>query len=269
MKFDGITIITDMDGTLLTNDKKVSKINKDAIEYFKNNGGTFVIASGRTYPKILLFAEELKLSGPLVCNNGGVIYDYGKDEIVHKSVMNKKIIGIVDKLMERFPDYGFEVASLNDVYFLRDNEAIQKHIRDEKFTDIKWITTADIDFEISKILIGNTPEKIEELMKVIPPEYHGFSTYRSDHYYYEILPYGVTKGSALFELKKILGDKAKKIYAIGDNINDLEMIKVSDVGVAVKNALNGLKEYADFILPYTNEEHAIMHLIELIEKGTI
>lgn len=269
MKFDGITIVTDMDGTLLTNDKRVSEKNKAAIDYFKKNGGTFVVASGRTYPKILLFAEELNLNAPIICNNGGVIYDYQKDEVVYKCVLDKRVIPILDKMMDEFPDYGFEIAGLDDVYFIRDNDGIQKHIRDEKFTDLKWITTSDIDFEMSKILIAHSPEKIDELIKKIPPEYHGFSTYRSDLYYYEILPLGVTKGSALFELRKMLQDKAKKVYAIGDNINDLAMIKVADFGIAVKNALPGLKEYADFILPYTNEENAIMRVIELIEKGTI
>ena len=58
MKFDGITIATDMDGTLLTTDKKISQANKDAIDYFRKNGGTFTISSGRIYPKIVMFAEE-------------------------------------------------------------------------------------------------------------------------------------------------------------------------------------------------------------------
>lgn len=269
MKFDGITIVTDMDGTLLTGDKKVSQKNKDAIDYFRKNGGTFVIASGRTYPKILLFAEELKLDAPFICNNGGVIYDYQKEEIVYKCVLNKKIIELIKKLMDQFPDYGFEVAGLEEVYFLRENDAIRKHIRDEKFTDLKWITPDDIDFEMTKVLMGHTPEKIDELSKKIPSEYHGFSTYRTDHNYYEVLPFGVTKGSALFELRKILGNRAKKVYAIGDNMNDLAMLEVADVGIAVKNALLGLKESADFILPYTNEENAIMRIVELIEKGTL
>jgi len=269
MRFDGITIATDMDGTLLTSDKKISQKNKDAIDYFRKNGGTFVISSGRVYPKVLMFADELKLDAPFISNNGSIIFDYQKNEVVYKCVMDKKAIDVLKSMMEEFSDYGFEVAALGEVYFLRDNDTIQKHIRDEKFTDLKWITPDDIDFEMTKILMGHTPEKIDELDRKIPADYYGFSTFRSDLYYYEVVPYGVSKGTALFELRKILGDKSKKVYGIGDSINDMEMIKAADVGVAVKNALPGLKEGADFILPYTNDENAIMHLIELIEKGTI
>ena len=269
MKFDGITIVTDMDGTLLTSDKKISQKNKEAIEFFRQNGGTFTVASGRIYPKVLMYAEELKLNTPFISHNGCVIYDYSNDNVVYKRVFDKKVIDILNKMMNDFPDYGFEAAALDDVYFLRDGEFVQKHIFDEEFTNLKWINPDEINFEVTKILIAHSPEKISELEKIVPPVYYNYSAFRSDLYYFELAPLGVSKGSALPELKKILGEKAKKIYTIGDNINDLEMIKEADVGVAVKNALPGLKENADFILPYTNNENAIAGLIELIEKGTI
>lgn len=269
MKFDGITITTDMDGTLLTGDKKISDKNRDAIEYFRKNGGTFTIASGRIYPKVLMYADELKLDAPFISNNGSVIYDYKTKSVIYKKTLDKKAIDVLKKLMKDFPDYGFEVASLGEVLFLRDGEYVRKHIKDESFTDLKWITPDEINFEMTKILIAQSPEKIDKLSELIPSEYCGFSAFRSDKFYFELGGLGVSKGSALSKLKNILGEKAQKIYAVGDAINDLEMIKEGDFGVAVKNALPYLKENADFILPYTNEESAIAGLIELIEKGTV
>lgn len=269
MKFDGITIVSDMDWTLLTSDKKISKKNKEAIDYFRNNGGTFTIASGRIYPKVLMYAEELKLNSPFISHNGGVIYDFNKNSVVYKKVFDKKIIDVLKKVMEDFPDYGFEAASLDEVYFLRDGEFIRKHIRDEEFKDLKWIKPDEINFDITKILIAHSPKKISELEKIIPSVYYNYTAYRSDLYYFEIVPLGVTKGSALPNLRKILGKNATKVYAIGDGINDLEMIKESDFGVAVKNALPRLKENADFIIPYSNDESAVAGLIELIAKGIV
>lgn len=269
MKFDGITIATDMDGTLLTNDKKISRKNKEAIDYFRQNGGTFTIASGRVYPKVIMYAEELKLNAPFICNNGNIIYDYSNEKIVYKRTLDRKIIDVIKKLMRDFPDYGFEVAGLGEVYFLRDGEYVRKHIEDEKFTNLKWITPDEINFEMTKVLIAESPERIGELAEKIPPVYYNFSAFRSDKFYFELVPLGVSKGTALHSLKKILGEKAEKIYAVGDAVNDLDMIKEGDVGIAVKNALPEVKAAADFILPYTNDESAIAGVIELIEKGTV
>ena len=270
MKFDGITIVSDMDGTLLTTDKKISNENKNAIEYFKQNGGTFTIASGRVYDRITMYADELNLKGPVISHNGGVVYDTSENKVLYKKTLDKKISQVIEDVLLKYPDYGLEVFGVSEVCFLNNNETIQKHIEDEKFENIRWITHKEIDFDVVKILFAHTPEKISVLENEIPLLYgNKYSVYRSDKYYYEILPIGLTKCSALFYLREFLGKNAKKIYAVGDNMNDLELIEGADVGITLKNGASGLKKRADFILPYTNDESAISKLIDLIEKGTI
>lgn len=269
MKFNGITIVSDMDGTLLTRDKKISNENKKAIEYFKKNGGSFTIASGRIYPKITMFADELNLNIPIIASNGSIIYDYENKKILTKKLLDNKVFKVIEEIMNKYLDYGFEVAGVDEVFFLRDNEAVQKHIRDEEFTNRKWINLSDIDFEMTKFLIAHTPDKISVIEKELSCVYSNYSLFRSDDYYFEVIPLNVSKGSALNDLRGILGNKATKIYSVGDNMNDLELIKEADVGVAMKNAHPDLKKNADFILPYTNDESGIAKLIELIEKGRI
>lgn len=270
MKFDGIMIVSDMDGTLLTSDKKISDKNKSAIEYFRKNGGIFTIASGRIYDKILMYADELNLKLPVISHNGCVIYDTSENRVLYKKMHDKKIIKILRDLIEKYPGYGFEAFGLSDAYFFSDNESVRKHIEDEKFTNAKWITPDEINFEIAKILIAHTPDKIDVLEREIPPIYgNNYAVYRSDAIYFEIAPFGTSKGDALPELKKLFGEKVSKVYSIGDNMNDLELLKQADVGVSVKNAMPDLKKEADFILPVTNDESAVAQLISLIEKGNI
>ena len=112
-------------------------------------------------------------------------------------------------------------------------------------------------------------DEIDVLEKTIPPLYPQYSFVRSEEHYFELLPHGVHKGSALTELLKILKMSPDKCYAIGDNMNDKEMLGVAGCGIAVANANEGLKAVADVVLPVTNEDHAIKTLIEMLDKGTI
>ena len=269
MRFDGITIISDMDGTLLTNEKKISEENIKTIDYFKKNGGTFTIASGRIYSKVLIYANELKLDVPFISHNGGVIYDLNSQKTVYRRTLDSKAVKVLKEIIEKFPNAGYEVASCDDVYFIKDNPFIQKHIEDENFTDQKWIDIDEINFDMTKILIADFPENLEIMEREIPPIYSKYSFFRSDRIYFEMVPVGVSKGTALPHLREMLGSRASKIYAIGDNMNDSELLNASDFGVAVKNASSSLKCTADFILPFTNEESAPARLIELIAKGII
>ena len=275
MKFDGITIISDMDGTLLDDNKNISKKTLEKIRYFKENGGNFTIASGRLYPKIALYAKKLSLDIPVIASNGAVIYDFLEDKVLYQKIMNKKCLTVAENIHNRFPDAGLEVAAVSKNRFVYDNPFVQKHIKDEEFEKdfkdgkITWENLSEIDGPITKVMFCDYPENIDKLAKVLPKAYSEYNFFKSDAYYYEMVEYGTTKGTAVFKLSEILGKKNRKIYAVGDSMNDLEMIEAADVGVCVRNALDAVKEKSDFIIPYTNNEDAICHLIEIIEKGLI
>lgn len=269
MKFDGITIISDMDGTLLTKDKKISGENMKAIDYFRKNGGTFTIASGRIYKKVNIYAEDLKLDVPYISHNGAVIYDYANKEILLKKTLDEGAKKVFKEIVEKFPLAGYEAASVDEVYFIKDNPFIQKHVNDENFTDLKWIGIDEINFPMTKILVADEPERIDIMERDVPPVYDKYSFFRSDRFYFEMVPIGVSKGTALPALRDILGKRASKIYALGDNMNDSELLLAADFGIAVKNASSALKCSADFILPFTNDESVIARTVELIEKELI
>ena len=275
MKFDGITIVTDMDGTLLKEDKTISEKTLKKIEYFKENGGNFTIATGRLYTKIEEYFKLLSLNAPVISSNGAVIYDFLKNKVLYLKTMNPKCLTVAKNIMERFPKIGVEVSSVDCTHFIRESEMVWKHIRDEDYeSDFKdrkiiWEDIMTITSPITKVMICAYLDEIKELEAILPHTYSQYHFYKSDMYYYEMAEFGISKGTALLKLSEILGNKNKKIYAVGDNMNDIDMIKAADVGVCVKNAHDKVKNEADFILPYTNDEDAVCRLIELIEKGLI
>ena len=275
MKFSGITILTDMDGTLLDSNKKISEKNLNMIEYFRQNGGTFTIASGRLYKKIIMYARMLKLDAPVIASNGAVIYDISSDKVVYEKIMNNKCLKLIDEIHSRFPDTGVEVASVDCVEFVYSSDMVIKHIKDEDFTsdfpngEIIWKKPEEISVPVVKIMFCDYPDKIDILAQTLPRAYSEYNFFKSDSIYYEMVEPGTNKGWAVPKLKEILGDRAKKIYSVGDNMNDIEMLKNSDMGICVKNANEEVKKVSDFILPYTNDEDAIAHLIKMIEKGMV
>ena len=273
MKFEGITIISDMDGTLLTEKKTIPEENLNAIKYFRDNGGCFTCASGRIYKKMIFYSDILEMTDPIISHNGAVIYDLKNDRVLYKKFLEGRYKAIIKEIFDDYPFIGIEAYTEHDVIFFKYNDYIKKHIADENFADdlnsINWHDFDMITPEWCKILMANSPENNDMLEKVLPKKYPDFQFVRSEAHYYEILPPNISKGAAAKGLMDILGRPMDKLYAIGDNMNDAELLAESKVGIAVKNASEGLKKSADFVLDYTNEECAVARVIEMIDKGGI
>ena len=273
MKFKDLTIISDLDGTLLTEDKKISKENLEAIKYFRDNGGTFTLASGRIYSKMILFSDILEFINPMISHNGAVIYDLSCDKVMHKVYLEGDYKNVIKEIYNEYPFIGVEAFTEHDVMFFKYNEFVKKHIEDENFAEnsesVVWHDFSEETPEWCKILMANSPADNDILENILPKKYLDFQFVRSEAHYYEILPAGISKGTATKRLMEIMGKPMDKLYAIGDNMNDLELVKAAKTGIAVKNASENLKKSADIILDRTNEENAVARVIELIDKGEI
>ena len=134
------------------------------------------------------------------------------------------------------------------------------------FYDIK----TEITEPIKKIVFVAEPDIITRVRSLLLANDFGdaFDFIQSDACYYEILPVGASKGTGLLKLAQILGVSPEKTIAVGDNENDISMIKEAKIGIAVGNALDSVKAVAD-IVTVTNNDHAIAKIIYDIEKGEL
>lgn len=102
--FDGYTLVSDMDGTLINSNKEISKENLDAIKYFVNNGGKFTVATGRMVASVECFLDRLNLDLPAILHNGGKIYDYNNKKVVYEHFIEEDRKESIKKVWENRPD---------------------------------------------------------------------------------------------------------------------------------------------------------------------
>ena len=120
-----------------------------------------------------------------------------------------------------------------------------------------------VDFEINKCLLTATPERAEELEKLLSQKYGDIaSVYRSEPFFIEIMPQNVDKASSLDRMLQTVGLTRENAICCGDGFNDISMIKYAGVGVAMGNAQEKVKEAADYITGSNDKDG----LVEVMEK---
>lgn len=269
-KFKGILLCTDLDDTLLTTEEKaLSNENRQAIEYFISEGGLFTFATGRVPMGAKLVLDIITPNAPMICFNGGAIYDFVNDKILWGRYLDKSAIKVLDYVNENFPHIGFEVCTDNNLYFCKENRIAEQHRINENLPN-NYLDYHNILSPLKKAVFLAEEEDMPDFCdKLLRCDFaKNYSFVQSAANYFEILPKGISKGAALLELANILGVSQNRTIGIGDNHNDIEMIKKAGIGIAVANAVAEARNAAD-IVTVDNDSNAIAAVINSLDVGLI
>ena len=121
-KFDGVLICTDLDGTLYRKDKTISQENKEAIEYFKREGGYFTFITGRLPYYSTDAFKAVQPNVPFGCINGGGLYDGSAKEYVWKTELEREALTLVAHIENLYPSVGVQICGFDKTYFAIENE---------------------------------------------------------------------------------------------------------------------------------------------------
>jgi len=267
-RFDGYLICTDLDGTLYKNDKTISRENKEAIAYFKKEGGYFTFITGRMPYYSLDAYNAVEPNVAFGCVNGGALYDGEKKEYIWTNEMPPSVLELVKYIDEQLATMGIQVCVFNRTYFIKENETMKKFRETTKVPNCVR-HYSEVKEPIAKILFGSSlNEDILALERILKshPLADSFEFVRSSNTLFEILPKGVNKGWALSKLARHLNVEPKKTIAVGDYNNDIGMFKAAGLGIAVSNACKEALDAADLVT-VSNEEHAIARVIYDLESG--
>ncbi len=262
-RFEGLILCSDVDGTLIDENNNVPKENIEAIAYFQAHGGKFMLATGRIPEAVTPILDSIHPDLPGICHNGCSIYDYNEKKYVTTTELSRSAVVPAEEIMKRFPESGVEIMTVDGIYIPKPNFATARHIAFEKITSKPVKSFDSVSATWLKILFAQDPEdttKMQEAMQDSPYN-EDFTLIRTHLYYYEIFNKNASKGNALKQFCSMYHLDTKNLLAIGDNDNDVEMLKTAEKSAAVANAVPSAKEAADMILTKTNAEGAVAEFI--------
>lgn len=270
MKYKLIAI--DMDGTLLNSDNNISNRTKDAIAKAKEEGVHVVLATGRILKSAVYYANQLELKNPIVASNGGIMIDE-HGNVILKNPMNRKSIKEIVKLADDEKIYfhlydestfysSQKVQEILDFYS-EGNKAMEIDLK--IFKSIDDILSSD-NLNIYKfIFIDNDLDKLQSFRsKISTIDNINISSSWSNNI--EAMGLNVSKGHAIKKLAKRLNINLDEVIAIGDSENDLSMLNIAGLSIAMGNGSDSIKEKVDYITD-TNNNDGVAKAIEKFILG--
>lgn len=261
-------IVSDFDGTLVDSQNTISDKVRLAINEYVSCDGIFAVCTGRMLCSILPRVRELKLKGLVAAYQGSVIADIESGKLLRNNTLSVndcvEICAFAERLEFTCNTYSNEVLytslpkgdNLLTVYeTVTGVEAVNIDGAMSEFVKEKKLACNKITFLVN-------PNERERLYKLLQAEFSKrFDVTCSAAVLVEISPKGDDKGAALTYIADYFGIDLSSTVAIGDNLNDLSMIKIASVGVAVGNAVEDLKKEADYVT-VSNNEGAVAKIIE-------
>ena len=270
--------VSDLDGTLMHKDLKISDFSVKTINALVEKGVAFTYATARSISSAGTITKDLKLNLPVITRNGAVLADNNTGKIIEKALFTEKEVEMLKEMLPELPKTGFVSCYFGDdmkkVFAGSLHTAELQGYLDYYKDDPSVVTVS----ALSEMFMGNPGyvtiigNKVEtEPLYLRTREYNGWEclfqkdVYR-DEYWLEIAPRNSTKAKSILKLKEEYG--FDKLVVFGDSANDITMFKIADEAYAVSNAVDELKALATGIIG-SNEEDAVAVYLSKAEPGKL
>jgi len=240
-------VVSDIDGTIYTPEAGITSEVKRCIQNLEKSGIKFVLATGRTYASSKYMADLTGVKCPLIAYQGALVCSY------EGRVLDAKYLDAdsARKIIADFRKRGIHLNVYADdtLYVEEDDEYIKDYIGDKGIDYFKVNSFDELDFsKLNKMLAIRYDEKfIDDLILELRNTYPEIYTVKSFKYFCEIADKNVSKGNAVKFLASMYGINENEVLAIGDQNNDIEMIKTAGIGIAMGNGTPEIKAQADYI----------------------
>ena len=259
-------IAVDLDGTLLNTDHNMSEKNEAALKAAMDKGVKVVVATGKTRASADALIERLSLDTPGIYNQGLVIYD-ASGKITHQKTLDPSIARQVITFAE---DRGFHMVAYSGSRLMvralaPESEELTTVYHEPMPEAVGPLQNILDELPVNKLMAvkKDEPRRVKALRWQLSMQLDGKGRLVQSMipYQLEILPPTGSKGLALQTVAKDLGVDVNQILAIGDGENDIEMLKVAGIGVAMGDGSQKLKDVADHIVA-TADENGVAEAVE-------
>jgi Cof subfamily protein (haloacid dehalogenase superfamily) len=250
-------IALDLDQTVFGTDLCISERVRQATATAQAKGVVVTLATGREARVTTRFARELNITAPIICSQGGHIYDH----VANRSLHDVRLpVEVLPRIVAAAKRHGWNICfeASDQLYFPKEGN--HPPIIFELVRYSNWVRVLDLSRDIpdppSKVVV--TLDKVEDRARVvaeIKAELGDCLTPMPSHpHLVEGMPHGVHKGHGLAWLANHLGFEQNRVMAVGDSEADLPMIEWAGVGVAMGNASAKVQAAADWVAPTLDED---------------
>lgn len=261
-------VFLDMDGTLLRSDHSVSEATQRTIRMLIGRGIPVILVSARPVNAVMPTSREIGIpeAYPIITLNGSYIVE--KDQPIFQAQIDLKTVAGV---AEQVRPFGATIAYyLQREWFAEVNDNWTEH--EQKIMDVK-IKIAPLaqllkdwtarNIAPNKMMVMSEPPAIQEIQKHLRSIYDGrLNIYPSKATYLEVMDKAGSKSNAVKFVSERMGLAPEEIIAMGDNYNDIEMIRFAGMGVAMGNAPDDIKANAKFVTD-TNNNDGVRKALEI------
>lgn len=275
-------IVSDIDGTLLNDDKDLTEITRDTLIAAQEKGYKLILASGRNVTMVMPIAKQLRMdefNGMIIGSNGQQRYDFADDELVEEGVLDSELAKEVFTFARRNHlqclvehQGGFLIHT---PWILLPVKVIilylkTRHLLKRKQTEPYQILSGFMMEPSMKVKTLRNPRQLDiNITKMGISQYKLFfqakekrfvelfskraSVAKVTSFWYDVMPLGMNKAVGLEWVSKKLDIPLSHFIAFGDAHNDLEMINAVGFGYAMANAMEEVKEAADHVCSSNND----------------
>lgn len=255
-------IAVDMDGTLLTHEKIITKRNFEALKKAQEKGVLTVVSTGRAIAGVDIYEEIVALENPVILCNGAEIVKFPDGKLLYKQPFERSV---AEKVIE-------EGKKRNTTLCIWSNGKLYANVYNDNVRTYEGYSrgrakilddmTPVLDNGITKIVWYDEPDKITAYITEMKAFFGNTSScVRTAPEFLEFFDPTVSKATAVESIAAGYGIKNREIICIGDGYNDVEMIELAGLGVAMGNAPDDVKSRADFVTE-TNANDGVAVVIE-------
>ena len=260
-------IALDLDGTLTDDKKEIKPHTLDALMQVQSQGVRLVLASGRPPFGMRPLARQLRMDqygGIILCYNGGHVEDCATGEVYVEKQLPEEMLPVL---------YQFQQLSGMTLMTYYEDKIYTEH-PDDQYVAVSAFNNkmqvvgvknfiADAPRPLNKcLMVGHHALQVEWEPRIQEATRDKMYVCHSTPYFIELLPLGIDKGPSLVQLCHRQGITPSEMMTFGDSNNDMEMLRLAGIGVAMGNSDDDIKAVADYVTLDNNSDgvaHALHH----------
>ena len=279
-------IVSDLDGTLLNSKQQISPENIAALQAAQKQGIEIAFATGRTYANALALAKKAGLRPHIISNHGAFAYTKEGERLRTVAIETQHVEHAVKWLTDRA--YVYHVCTENHTFVPPDIDKELQRDYDQVKQPIPNLTSKRVQHVIQIIDSIDGVKVIDDLEELFKQNhvfgsivamtfdreklqtgrdyfknYEGLTMTVAGHDIFEMIHTSASKGSALEDLAAHMKISLKDVLAVGDNFNDISMLKRAGISVAIGNAEEEVKKICKY-QTLTNDQHGVAHIIQKV-----